>query len=70
MSPTFIIYIIFSAVVIYNLFKLFKDDIMNSINKLFKKLTPLMITGFNKIYNPLCEYKNMKCGGGVFDCHH
>ena len=24
-----------------------------------------MTTGFNKIYNPLCENKNMKCGGGV-----
>ena len=24
-----------------------------------------MTTGFNEIYNPLCEYKNMKCGGGV-----
>lgn len=41
-------------------------DIMNKINKGVQIITSLMTTGFNKIlYNPLCENKNMKCGGGV-----
>ena len=67
MSPISITIIIIVSSYIYRFLLLngIIADIMNSINKLFKKLTPLMITGFNKIYNPLCEYKNMKCGGGV-----
>lgn len=40
-------------------------DMMNSINKGVQIITSYMKKGLNKIYNPLCEYKNMKCGGGV-----
>lgn len=40
-------------------------DMMNSINKGVQIITSYMTKGLNKIYNPLCENKNMKCGGGV-----
>lgn len=40
-------------------------DMMNSINKGVQIITSYMKKGLNKIYNPLCKDKNMKCGGGV-----
>jgi len=67
MSPISITIIIIASSVIFRFLLLngIIADIMNPINRGFKKLTSIMTTGFNKIYNPLCEYKNMKCGGGV-----
>ena len=67
MSPISITIIIIASSLIFRFLLLngIIGDIINPINRGFKKLTSIMTTGFNKIYNPLCEYKNMKCGGGV-----
>ena len=68
MSPTFITIIIIASSIIFRLLLLngIIAYMMNSINKRVQIITSYMTTGFNKIlYNPLCENKNMKCGGGV-----
>ena len=71
MSPTFITIIIIASSIIFRLLLLngIIAYMMNSINKGVQIITSYMTTGFNKIlYNPLCENKNMKCGGGVLFC--
>tara|TARA_Y100000768_G_scaffold346281_1_gene293716 strand:- start:83 stop:505 length:423 start_codon:yes stop_codon:yes gene_type:complete len=68
MTPISITIIIITSSVIVRLLLLngIIADMMNSINKGVQIITSYMTTGFNKIlYNPLCENKNMKCGGGV-----